>query len=50
VGGGPDALSKAITRQAEERHQALQDRVLAALTDHEDWEHGKAESALLPGR
>jgi hypothetical protein len=39
VDGGPDAVSAAITRQAQERHEALQERVLAALTEHYAADH-----------
>lgn len=48
VGFGPDDVSEAVTRQATERHQALQARVEAAFTAHYEAEHQEAESAPPP--
>lgn len=39
----PEDVSAAVTRQAEERHQALQARVLDALTAHYAAEHQEQE-------
>ncbi|MFM9594064.1 hypothetical protein ACKI16_24060 [Streptomyces scabiei] len=39
----PEDVSAAITRQAEERHQALQSRVLDAFTAHYAAEHQEQE-------
>jgi hypothetical protein len=40
----PEDVSAAVTRQAEERHQALQARVLDALTAHYAAEHQEQET------
>lgn len=50
VGGGPDDVSAAITRQATARHQALQERVLTAVTEHYEQEHQEAASASHSSR
>lgn len=48
--GSPEDLSAALTRQATARHDSLQERVLAAVTEHYEQEHQEAESASHSGR
>ncbi|GAB2327897.1 hypothetical protein [Streptomyces variabilis] len=47
VGFGPDDLSAAVTRQAEERHRELWKRVEGAFAEHYATAHPGAESARL---